>query len=597
MHAQPGAMEARYQARLNRYVTAMRNGKPDMVPIRPFVAEFTGVYAGYTCQELAHDYRKAFAAARKCAADFDWDAVVSNMVYVWTGLTQAIGLRYYGIPGIDVPPDMGFQYREPPQDNAFMKPDEYDQLIDDPTAFLLDVWLPRVSTEVRKLGEPVTRAHNLSFIKGGMAMMEYFGAFGPQNARLRAESGTVSAISGILKAPMDIIADKLRGYLGLVDDLHERRDKVVAACEALLPHLLHVARSTADPDRLVPVGYWMHRGGVPFVSPEIFKNVYWATVKPIIEELWADGIQTLFYAEGKWDRHLRVVRRAARPEHRLPRRPGRHRQDPPGAGPQVLPQRRHLQRAPGPRHARRRPQAVQGGDRHRRPRRRLHHGRQRDRPERREGREHQGDDRLHPRVRRLFLERVRACEPAEGRLRRRTPDRKAREQAAGRLHALGREARGAPVHLRRRGPGQAGLGGDRRSGEYVYLADSALVLNQDSRRVGETHRTTSARWVSRPTASTPRRRGSGPRSAMGPADLDASRPNGGSGNQRSWHRRREPGLDTINRSGGLGRPAAQILSNCPCTKSLTRVTSARFRCSTTSRSGRSRPARRRRKSG
>jgi Uroporphyrinogen decarboxylase (URO-D) len=79
---------------------------------------------------------------------------------------------------------------------------------------------------------------------------------------------------------------------------------VLAACEALLPHLLHVARSTADPDRLVTVSYWMHRGGVPFVSPEVFKNIYWPTIKPIIEELWADGIQTLFYAEGKWDRHL-----------------------------------------------------------------------------------------------------------------------------------------------------------------------------------------------------------------------------------------------------------------------------------------------------
>ena len=103
---------------------------------------------------------------------------------------------------------------------------------------------------------------------------------------------------------MDIIADKLRGYLGLVDDLFERRDKVVAACEALMPHLFHVAHTSADPQRLVPIGYWMHRGGVPFVSPEIFKNVYWATIKPIIEELWAHGHQTLFYAEGKWDHHL-----------------------------------------------------------------------------------------------------------------------------------------------------------------------------------------------------------------------------------------------------------------------------------------------------
>ena len=32
-------METRYQARLKRYVTAMRNEKPDMVPIRPFVAD------------------------------------------------------------------------------------------------------------------------------------------------------------------------------------------------------------------------------------------------------------------------------------------------------------------------------------------------------------------------------------------------------------------------------------------------------------------------------------------------------------------------------------------------------------------------------
>jgi hypothetical protein len=297
-------MEARYRQRLARYVTAMRNGKPDMVPIRPFVAEFTGKHSGHTCQELAHDYTRAFAAARRCAADYDWDAVVSNMVYVWTGLTQALGLKYYGIPGIDFDLEMGFQYREPPEDQAFMKADEYDRLIDDPTAFLLEVWLPRVSTEIGKPGAPNTRRHNLALLKGGMAMMRYFNAFGEQNQRLKDESGTVSAIAGIFKAPMDILADKLRGYLGLVDDLHERRDKVLAACEALAPHLLSVARATADPAKLVPIGYWMHRGGVPFVSPEVFRNVYWATVKPIIEDLWADGHQTLFYAEGNWDRHL-----------------------------------------------------------------------------------------------------------------------------------------------------------------------------------------------------------------------------------------------------------------------------------------------------
>ncbi|MHC4498376.1 MAG: hypothetical protein ACYS21_04585 [Planctomycetota bacterium] len=53
-------MEQLYTQRLKRYVTAMRNGKPDCIPIRPFVAEFTAKYAGYTCQQVTHDFENAF---------------------------------------------------------------------------------------------------------------------------------------------------------------------------------------------------------------------------------------------------------------------------------------------------------------------------------------------------------------------------------------------------------------------------------------------------------------------------------------------------------------------------------------------------------
>jgi hypothetical protein len=297
-------MEKLYATRLKRYVTAMRNGKPDCIPIRPFVAEFTAKYAGFTCQEVTHDYTKAFEAARKCAADFDWDAVVGNMVYVWTGLTQAIGLEYYGIPGIHIDANVGFQYREPPEDKAYMLPEEYDELIANPVRYFYDTWLPRASADVVPAGDPATYRNSLSFVKGGMAMMQYFTAFGPQGEALRRESGTVSAIAGILKAPMDILADKLRGYLGLCTDLIERPGKVKAACQALAPHLLHVALSGADPDCNVPISIWMHRGCVPFISQKHFETIYWPTLKPIIEGIWAAGHQTLFYAEGRWAPHL-----------------------------------------------------------------------------------------------------------------------------------------------------------------------------------------------------------------------------------------------------------------------------------------------------
>lgn len=293
-----------YQERLTRYLTALRNEKPDKIPIRPFVAEFTAKYAGMTCQQVAHDYNLAFEAAVKCAKEFDWDAIVPNMVYVWTGLAQAAGLRYYGIPGIGIPHTTGFNYIEPSEDDAFMREDEYDALIDDPTGFLYNVWLPRVSTEVAAIGQPATYRSNLALVKSSMAMMVYFTAFGPQIQRLHDECGTVSAIAGIFKAPFDIIGDKLRGYIGLTMDMATQPDKVLKACEALMPHLTHVGLTTADPLKQVPIGFWMHRGCVPFISPKQFQSHYWPTLRPCIEEFWKNGNQTMFYAEGKWDHHL-----------------------------------------------------------------------------------------------------------------------------------------------------------------------------------------------------------------------------------------------------------------------------------------------------
>ncbi|MCA9261570.1 MAG: hypothetical protein KDA61_20275 [Planctomycetales bacterium] len=300
----PDRLECLYQQRLARYVAAMRNERPDRVPIRPFLAEFCGQVAGLDAMQQTHDFQLAFQAVRDVALAFDCDALVGNMVYVWTGLTQAMGVKYYGIPGIDCPADSGFQYREPPEDQSWMRAEEYDHLIEDPTGYLYEIWLPRIAGEISGPDSPAALRNQFALVKGGMAMMHYFNSFGVQAARMRTECGMPSAISGILKAPLDILADKLRGYLGLVTDLHERPEKVLAACQALAPHLLHTALAGADPQRLIPIGFWMHRSCVPFIRPEHFRDVNWPTLKPIIEGLWAEGCQTLFYAEGRWGAHL-----------------------------------------------------------------------------------------------------------------------------------------------------------------------------------------------------------------------------------------------------------------------------------------------------
>ncbi len=46
---------------------------------------------------------------------------------------------------------------------------------------------------------------------------------------------------------------------------------------------------------------------MPFISHKDFKDIYWATLKPIVEELWANGQQLILYAEGNWDSHLESI--------------------------------------------------------------------------------------------------------------------------------------------------------------------------------------------------------------------------------------------------------------------------------------------------
>ena len=136
-------------------------------------------------------------------------------------------------------------------------------------------------------------------------MAMYDNAWGKANELLKTECGCVPAIAGILKAPFDILADKLRGFRQVCIDVRRRPDKVLKACEALMPHMLQNALFTADPEKQIPVTVWLHRG--TYFSDEMYIKFFWPTLKEIIEELWKKGIQTLWYGEGNWGRWLKYT--------------------------------------------------------------------------------------------------------------------------------------------------------------------------------------------------------------------------------------------------------------------------------------------------
>ena len=298
------AIEKLYNERLNRYVTAMRNGTPDRIPIRFMYQEAAARYCGVPNQTVGCDYDAAFDVTRKMAVDMGNDAVMLNAIWSNYGVAKSASWRYLAVPGVDI--DLGGvnQFSEPDKpEDEFLQFGEYEEFTDDPTAFLFNKWLSRATTRVRPAGAPVDFNHNLALVAGAMAYANYMNAFGPAAYKLKYEAGIVGANSGMIKAPLDILADKFRGYLNICLDAVDDPKKVRAACEALMPHILANALGAADPDKNVPITIWAHRGCVPFISPKIFDEIFWPTLKPIFEDIIRQGRQILFYGEGNWEYH------------------------------------------------------------------------------------------------------------------------------------------------------------------------------------------------------------------------------------------------------------------------------------------------------
>lgn len=296
--------ERLYQERLKRYVTACHNAKPDRVPIRLLAEEFAAKYCGYSNFQAACDHRLQFKVNRVFAEKEGCDAIQTNSIVNWMGMMKAIGWKGIQFPGIGLPVDTCNQWLEPTtEEDAFLKRDEYRELSADPTAFIMNKWLARFTRHIQPAGAPVTYEHNMSFVHGVLAYNMFFSEWGQAQGQL-IHSGIVPAVGSVLKAPLDILGDKLRGYVNLSMDLLERRDEVIECCRALMPHLLQVVLSAADPEKNIPSIIWMHRGCIPFISHEDFEEIYWATLRPIVEELWAHGHQLIFYGEGDWTAHL-----------------------------------------------------------------------------------------------------------------------------------------------------------------------------------------------------------------------------------------------------------------------------------------------------
>lgn len=291
-------MKALFEERLGRYHAAISLEPHDRIPIATGSNYFAEIYSGNTKQETIYDPDKWLKAEIKFCQDFpEVDVLRDNRIY--GPLYDALAVKTYKLPGRDLPADTQFQFVE----QEYMKDDEYDDLINDPTGFMIDILLPRILGE---LGNKGTGRSHIAMWKAGVAMAQFAAIMRNRGMALEDQCGMPQPMAGFFLAPFDVLADAFRGLTGTFLDMFRQPDKVLAACDAIVQEMAHMALSMADPLKRYPIFVPTHKA--IFMSPEQFDTFYWPSFKKLMEILIDSGYSIRAYLEGDWGKHWHHMR-------------------------------------------------------------------------------------------------------------------------------------------------------------------------------------------------------------------------------------------------------------------------------------------------
>lgn len=186
-----------------------------------------------------------------------------------------------------------------------MHEDEYDELIADPYACLMEKVIPR-QHKALAIENPVKRANAISYVKAENARQLRGTAeiCGKLTEKFGYYNGAKPGSGGFTAAPYDFLADQLRSFSGISKDIRRRRSQIKEACEALLPLMFHLGLPS-NPDNEGAVGMPLHMP--TFMREKDFVEVWMPTYLKLIQQYAARGIRTRPFLEDNWMRYIDIL--------------------------------------------------------------------------------------------------------------------------------------------------------------------------------------------------------------------------------------------------------------------------------------------------
>jgi hypothetical protein len=285
---------------------------PDRVPVIFGGTFFACKYAGIPYSAAYYDHPTWKNAFKKMIVDMDPDSYGWEPRESGTAL-EALQSNYTRWPGGTLPPDVPFQIAE----KEYMKADEYDLFLTDPTDYIIHYILPRTYDALKPL-------ENLPSLQGmgggpeGIARALVSPEFAPvvQAMRKAGEAaierekvlGTMvdemSALGfpqgpggrGGVMPPFSGFSNSFRTFNGVVRDMFRQPEKLKAALQLLLDY--RIARAVpaakrADSRPVMGGSGEAHRVSDEFFSNKQFEEFVWPFWKQAMDKSYELGYEIL----------------------------------------------------------------------------------------------------------------------------------------------------------------------------------------------------------------------------------------------------------------------------------------------------------------
>ena len=289
--------EQLYEEREKRVRDAIELKEPDRVPLFYFTSPVGR--NGLKRSDAYYSPLEWKEATRDITLELEPD--MSNPGFPASGTAwEALDVKNRLWPGGPLPPDYEYQFLEV----EFMKADEYDIFLSDPTDFMIRYYLPRMYgameplAKLPPLGTIMSGFEGLTALfnspefeelaravkKAGQEMQKFRQIIGDTQEEMALLGFPAFSNMGqvaVRGAPFDTVSSFLRGMQGSMIDMWQRPEKLLQACDLVLNKWI-AQSAPADPTKRgnpKRIGMPLWRGDKMFMSDEQFKKFYWPGLK------------------------------------------------------------------------------------------------------------------------------------------------------------------------------------------------------------------------------------------------------------------------------------------------------------------------------